>query len=68
MNIKIIIIMTRCLLLISMMANMLVTGCATTTLKEALQNDPWQGWNQNMQSFNDGFDKHILKPVAKCVF
>ena len=51
-----------------MMANMLVTGCATTTLKEALQNDPWQGWNQNMQSFNDGFDKHILKPVAKCVF
>jgi len=60
--------MTRCLLLISMMANMLVTGCATTTLKEALQNDPWQGWNQNMQSFNDGFDKHILKPVAKGYF
>ncbi|MGZ8941524.1 MAG: MlaA family lipoprotein [Methylobacter sp.] len=26
--------------------------------------DPWQGWNKGTQSFNDSFDKHILKPVA----
>jgi phospholipid-binding lipoprotein MlaA len=41
-----------------------LTGCATTTLKEAEQNDPWQGWNKSTQSFNDSFDKHVLKPVA----
>jgi len=43
---------------------MAITGCATTTLKEAEQNDPWQGWNKSAQSFNDSFDKHILKPIA----
>jgi phospholipid-binding lipoprotein MlaA len=30
-----------------------------------LENDPWQGWNKGAQSFNDRFDKHILKPLAK---
>ena len=61
-------IMARGLLLVSFIAIMMVTGCATATLKYALQNDPWQGWNQNMQSFNDGLDKHILKPVANGYF
>jgi ABC-type transporter lipoprotein component MlaA len=41
-----------------------LTGCATTTQKETEQNDPWQGWNKGTQSFNDSFDKHLLKPVA----
>ena len=45
-----------------LMANAL---CAcTTTLKQAQQSDPWQDWNKSTQSFNDSFDKHILKPVA----
>ena len=57
-------IITKHTLLIGVMAAAL-TGCATTMLKEAEQTDPWLGWNKNMQSFNDGFDKHLLKPVAK---
>jgi phospholipid-binding lipoprotein MlaA len=60
-------IFTRLPLLTSILAAVALTGCATTTttIEEAEQNDPWQGWNKNMQSFNDGFDKHLLKPVAK---
>lgn len=46
-----------------LMAAMVITGCATTP-KEAVEIDPWQGWNKDTQSFNDGFDKHVLKPVA----
>ena len=58
-------ILTRLPLFTSIIAAFALTGCATTTLKETEQNDPWQGWNKGTQSFNDGFDKHILKPVAK---
>ena len=47
-----------------LMAVMAITGCATTTPKEAVEIDPWQGWNKGTQSFNDSFDKHVLKPVA----
>ncbi|HEY8095465.1 MAG TPA: VacJ family lipoprotein, partial [Methylobacter sp.] len=57
-------ITTRLPLLTSIIATVALTGCATTTLKEAEQNDPWQGWNKSTQSFNDSFDKHVLKPVA----
>ncbi|HEY8218785.1 MAG TPA: VacJ family lipoprotein, partial [Methylobacter sp.] len=46
------------------MAAMAITGCATTTPKEVAEIDTWQGWNKGTQSFNDSFDKHILKPVA----
>ncbi|HEY8034405.1 MAG TPA: VacJ family lipoprotein [Methylobacter sp.] len=41
-----------------------LTGCAATTAKEVGESDPWQGWNKSTQSFNDSFDKHVLKPVA----
>jgi phospholipid-binding lipoprotein MlaA len=37
-------------------------GCATTGSDS---NDIWQGWNRGAQSFNDGVDKEILKPLAK---
>jgi phospholipid-binding lipoprotein MlaA len=52
-------------LLTGTLAALVLSSCAVTTLKEAEQNDPWQGWNKSMQSFNDSFDKHVLKPVAK---
>jgi phospholipid-binding lipoprotein MlaA len=42
-----------------------LSGCATATLKEADQSDPWLDWNKSTQAFNESFDKHILKPVAK---
>lgn len=57
---------TRLPLLTSIIAvGVVLTGCATTTQKKTEQNDPWQGWNKGTQSFNDSFDKHLLKPVAK---
>jgi len=58
-------IFTKLPLLANTIVAMVLTGCATTTPKEAGQNDPWQGWNKGAQSFNDGFDKNLLKPVAK---
>ncbi|MGZ5028007.1 MAG: MlaA family lipoprotein [Methylobacter sp.] len=47
-----------------LVAVLAITGCAATTPKEVAEADPWQGWNKGTQSFNDGFDKHILKPMA----
>ena len=58
-------VITKLPLLTCVIAAVALNGCATTTIKESEQDDPWQGWNKNTQSFNDGFDKHILKPVAK---
>lgn len=40
-----------------------LSGCAT--LHGADSNDPWQGWNRGAQSFNDGLDAYVIKPVAK---
>ncbi|MGZ5008390.1 MAG: MlaA family lipoprotein [Methylobacter sp.] len=51
-------------LLTCILATAALTGCATTTLKEAEENDPWKSWNKSTQAFNDSFDKHVLKPVA----
>jgi phospholipid-binding lipoprotein MlaA len=56
---------TRLPLLTGVIAVQAIIGCATTTQTEAEQNDPWQGWNRGAQAFNDGFDKILLKPVAK---
>lgn len=47
------------------MASLALTACATTSNDNGHQDDPWQGWNKGTQSFNDSFDKNILKPVAK---
>jgi len=46
-------------------AGMLVflSGCATTHAPDP--EDPWQGWNRGAQSFNDGLDQYVMKPVAK---
>ena len=58
-------IFTRLPLLTGIITALVLAGCATTPKTEAEQNDPWQGWNKGTQSFNDGFDKNLLKPVAK---
>jgi len=39
-----------------------VAGCATTD--KADPRDPWEGWNRNVQSFNDKLDNYVMKPVA----
>ncbi|MDD1611965.1 MAG: VacJ family lipoprotein [Methylococcaceae bacterium] len=40
----------------------LAAGCATTSLDKR---DPWEGWNRDVQDFNDGLDDYVMKPVAK---
>jgi phospholipid-binding lipoprotein MlaA len=40
-----------------------LNGCATTHGSDP--NDPWESWNRGAQSFNDGVDDYVMKPVAK---
>lgn len=54
-------IITRSLVAVGVMA--LMSGCATTQKTDP--NDPWEGWNRSMQSFNDNVDDYVMKPVAK---
>ena len=43
---------------------LLMSGCATTQQTDETY-DPWEGYNRAMYSFNDAFDRTLLKPVAK---
>lgn len=52
-------------LLTGFICTIVLTGCATTATQNQGSKDPWQGWNRGTQSFNDGVDKHVLKPLAK---
>jgi len=53
------------LLKVSILSTILVlSGCATTS-SSASNNDPYEGYNRAMYSFNDAFDSAILKPAAK---
>lgn len=40
-----------------------LSGCATTQTNDP--RDPWEGWNRNVQSFNDSVDDYVMKPIAK---
>lgn len=40
-----------------------LNGCATTPVNDA--QDPWQGWNRGVQTFNDRVDDYVMKPVAR---
>ena len=54
----------RWLLLTHIIAALGLNACASTNTKPG-SGDPWQGWNKPMQTFNDGLDKHVVKPVAQ---
>lgn len=41
----------------------ILSGCATTRTPDA--RDPLESWNRGVQSFNDGVDSYVMKPVAK---
>lgn len=56
------IINTR-LLMSSLVISVLLGGCAGTP--KVNENDPWEGWNRGVQSFNDDVDNAIVKPVSK---
>jgi len=38
-------------------------GCATADKEDP--RDPWEGWNRNVQGFNDQLDDYVMKPVAR---
>lgn len=38
-------------------------GCANATKTDS--RDPWEGWNRDVQSFNDKLDDYFMKPIAK---
>jgi phospholipid-binding lipoprotein MlaA len=45
------------------LAMLVLSGCAVTHGVDP--KDPWEGWNRSTQSFNDGVDDYVMKPVAK---
>jgi len=63
MNMLITILKPR-ILLSSLAVSAALAGCASTT-EDVKQDDPWQGWNRGVHSFNDDVDQAVLKPVAK---
>ncbi len=38
-------------------------GCASNQPQDV--RDPWEGWNREVQGFNDNLDNYLMKPVAK---
>ena len=45
-------------------ATLFLTGCATTQHQSNV-NDPLEGYNRVMHSFNDTVDKAVIKPIAQ---
>lgn len=41
----------------------LLNGCATVPVADP--QDPWEGWNRGVQTFNDHVDDYFMKPVAR---
>ncbi|MFU8788287.1 MAG: VacJ family lipoprotein [Methylobacter sp.] len=42
----------------------ILAGCASGGINVS-EKDPWEGWNREVQGFNDDFDSAIIKPVAR---
>jgi phospholipid-binding lipoprotein MlaA len=40
-----------------------LAGCAAANKSDP--RDPWEGWNRNVQNFNDHLDNYVMKPVAQ---
>lgn len=48
------------------MASLLIAACAGTQSRHTDPvNDPWEGFNRKMHSFNDTMDRAVARPVAK---
>lgn len=43
---------------------LVLQGCATGLNANASPHDPWEPFNRNVATFNDGLDEAVLKPVA----
>lgn len=42
-----------------------IVSLSVTAVQAEQENDPWEGYNRAMFSFNDGLDRAILKPVTQ---
>lgn len=42
-----------------------LAGCASNQPQQQDTRDPWEGWNREVQGFNDNLDNYVMKPVAK---
>lgn len=49
--------------LLTVVMVVLLGGCATAP-HTADNNDPWEDWNRDVQTFNDRVDDYVMKPVA----
>lgn len=45
-----------------LLSSVLLSGCASTPHNP---DDPWEGWNRSMHSFNEDLDHYVMKPIAK---
>ena len=52
----------RCAAVVALLSLGLVS-CATAPTTDP--RDPWEGWNRDVQGFNDDLDHYVLKPVAR---
>ncbi len=52
-------ITTKPRILSGLLVALTLAGCAST------DNDPWRGWNEGAQAFNDSVDRNLLKPLAQ---
>ena len=44
-------------------AMLLTSACSTVSAPD--KHDPWESFNRSVYTFNDGFDRHIGRPVAQ---
>ncbi|MBW6392258.1 MlaA family lipoprotein [Billgrantia antri] len=53
-------------LLVALAAMAMLAGCAgRVTVEERHPDDPWEGFNRQVFSFNEAIDRTVLKPVAR---
>lgn len=46
-------------------AILIMSGCAGQQTMERNPDDPWEGFNRRVYTFNDALDRAVLKPVAR---
>ena len=55
----------RWLLALTLLAQLILTGCATVSGPVADARDPWEGYNRQVWRFNEAVDEAVLQPVAR---
>lgn len=51
--------------LVALLVGMTLVGCAGQQVTERNPDDPWEGFNRRVFTFNDAIDRAVLKPVAR---